>query len=176
MTREEKSLLIDELENKFRSTPNFYLANANGMTVADINRFRRICFEKGIVYKVYKNTLIEKALERLDADYSPLNGTGLKGTTGIMFSEDPKLPAKVLKDFSKGLKEQRPAFKAASIDASFFIGADQLDALVQLKTKAELIGEIVGLLQSPMKNVVSALQGGGHKLSGILKTLSEKEG
>jgi len=175
MTREEKSLVIDELETKFRSTPNFYLANANGMSVADINRFRRICFEKGIYYKVYKNTLIEKALERLDADFAPLNATALKGTTGIMFSEDPKVPAKLLKDFYKG-KVQKPEFKAASIDASLYIGADQLEALVNLKTKTELIGEIVGLLQSPMKNVVSALQGGGHKISGILKTLSEKEG
>jgi large subunit ribosomal protein L10 len=175
MTKEEKSLLIDELESKFRSTPNFYLANSNGMSVADINRFRRICFEKGIAYKVYKNTLIEKALERLDADFSPFNNTALKGTTGIMFSDDPKLPAKVLKDFYQG-KNQKPEFKGASIDASLFIGVDQLDALVKLKTKTELIGEIVSLLQSPIKNVVSALQGGGHKLSGILKTLSEKEG
>ncbi len=175
MIREEKSLVIDELENKFRSTPNFYLANANGMTVADINRFRRICFEKGIHYKVYKNTLIEKALERLDGDFSPLNSAALKGSTGIMFSEDPKLPAKLLKDFYKG-KVKRPEFKAASIDSSLFIGVDQLDVLVKLKTKTELIGEIVGLLQSPIKNVVSALQGGGHKISGILKTLSEKEG
>lgn len=175
MTREQKAQIIDELSQKLSKTDFFYLIDASGLTVAEINKFRGLCFDKGLEYKVYKNTLVKKALENQESDFSDLYDV-LKGTTGIMFSEEAgNLPAKVVKQYRKDGAE-KPILKAASIDADFFIGDDQLNALSKLKSKAELIGEIVGLLQSPAKNVISGLQSGGSKLSGILKTLSEKEG
>jgi large subunit ribosomal protein L10 len=175
MTREEKAQIIAELTERFASTNYFYITDASGMTVEEINNFRRTCFNNGIEYKVYKNTLISKALETLDADYTPFDNQVLKGASGVLFSpESGKAPAKLLKDFYKsGIN--KPVLKGASIDQSLFIGADQLDTLVSIKSKQELIGEIIGLLQSPAKNVVSALQSGGSKLAGIVKTLSEKE-
>lgn len=179
MTRDEKKEILDEISEKLSQTPYFYITDASGMSVAEMNNFRRKCFENGIEYKVVKNTLIRKALEQLNADYTPFDKTVLKGFSGIMLSpETGNLPAKILKDFRKGkpADKQRPILKGASIDSALFIGDNQLDTLVALKSKNELIGEIVGLLQSPAKNVVSALQSGGAKLAGILKTLSEKEG
>ncbi len=173
MTREDKAQIIDELSNKLSKTPFFYLVDASGLTVAEINSFRGMCFDKGLEYKVYKNTLVKKALENQEGDYSELYSV-LKGTTGVMFSEEAgNLPAKVVKEYRKKGAE-KPLVKAASIDADFFIGDNHLDALSSLKSKAELIGEIIGLLQSPTKNVISALQAPGNKLASILKALSEK--
>ena len=137
------------------------------------NAFRKLCYKNGIEYKVVKNTLIKKALATLKTDYTPFDEKKvLKGFSGIMFSESGKAPAKVIKDFRKD--GEKPAFKAASVDTSLFIGEDSLDLLSKLKSKNELIGDIIGLLQSPAQNVVSALQSGGNKLSGIVKTLSER--
>ncbi|MCU0324788.1 MAG: 50S ribosomal protein L10 [Spirosomaceae bacterium] len=175
MTREEKGQIIDELAEKFAATPYFYITDASGMSVEKTNSLRRLCFERGIEYRVVKNTLIAKALERLDTDYTPFNDSVLKGFSGIMFhTESGKIAAQLIKDF---LKENKDSIKlkGASVDSSLFIGHDQLETLITLKSKAELVGEIIGLLQSPAKNVISGLQSGGNKLAGILKTLSERE-
>jgi len=174
MKRDEKGAIIEELTGKFQTIPFFYITEANGMSVAETNNLRRMCFERGIEYKVVKNTFIKKALEPLETDYSPFNDAVLQGQSAVMFHpEDQKAPARLIKEFRKG--NDKLQLKAASIDYSLFIGADQLDTLIALKNKQELIGEIIGLLQSPAKNVISALQGGGNKLAGILKTLSERE-
>jgi large subunit ribosomal protein L10 len=174
MTKEEKGATIVELTEQFRNNPYFYITEASGMTVAEVNVLRRTCFERGIHYRVVKNTLIKKALEPIDGDFSPLNDAVLTGQSAVMYHpEDQKAPAKFIKEFSK--KNKKLQLKGASIDASLFIGADQLETLITLKGKKELVGEIIGLLQSPAKNVISALQGGGNKLAGILKTLSERE-
>ena len=134
-----------------------------------------MCFNKGVEYKLVKNTLIKKALENVDGDFSSLDEV-LKGTSGIMFvNEVANAPAKIIKDFKKEDPQERPKFKAASIDSDLFIGEDQLGALASLKSKQELIGEIITLLQSPAKNVLTLLQSGEHKLAGIVKTLSERE-
>lgn len=178
MTREEKKSIIDELTEKLKVTPHFYLTNASGFSVAQVNAFRRTCFEKGLEYKVYKNTLIKKALESLDTDYEKFNETALKSFSGILFSKEAgNLPAKVLLEFRKkmGKKVTRPVFKGASIDGDLFLGEQNLELLSKLKSKEELLGEVIGLLQSPAKNVISALQSGKHILAGLVKTLSEKE-
>jgi len=176
MTKQEKTKVIGELAEKLRDNSNFYFADASGLSVAKINDFRRLCFEKGVEYGVYKNTLIRKALETLDTDYSSFDDNVLKGFTGIIFSkESGNLPAKVIKEFRKAGGGEKPIFKGASIDTDLFIGNDQLDALSTLKSKFELIADVIMLLQSPAKNVISSLQSGQNKLSGILKTLSERE-
>ncbi|SMD41665.1 LSU ribosomal protein L10P [Aquiflexum balticum DSM 16537] len=178
MTREEKSNIIESLTEKFKENPHFYITDASGFTVAQVNAFRRTCFERGVEYKVYKNTLIAKALENLDADFSELSEKALKGFSGIIFSNEVgNLPAKVLLDFRKklGKKETRPVFKGASIDSDVFIGENQLEMLSNLKSKQELLGDVIGLLQSPAKNLISALQSGQNTLAGLVKTLSEKE-
>jgi len=176
MTREEKAIVIEELVGKFSSNMNFYITDASGMSVAQTNSLRRLCFEKGIEYKVVKNTLIAKALEQMNTDYTPFDEKVLKGFSGVMFSgEDANAPAKLIKEFRKKSGGQSPKFKGASIDTDLFIGEENLDILSQLKSKAELIGEVITLLQSPAKNVISGLKGAGGKLAGILKTLSERE-
>lgn len=176
MTKEEKATIIEELTQKFNDNPFIYITDASGMTVAEVNALRRVCFERGVEYLVVKNTLIKKALENVKGDYTPFQGTVLKGFSGVMLSaESGKTPAKLIKDVrDKGNKKL--ILKGASIDSDLFIGENNLDVLVSLKSKDELIGEIVGLLQSPAKNVISALKSGGNKLAGIIKTLSEKEG
>ena len=175
MTREEKGIIIEELKAKFAETPYFYIIDASGMSVAKTNKLRRLSFERGVEYRVIKNTLIEKALEPLETDYSSFKGTVLKGFSGVLFHpESGKVPAKLLKDF---LKENKGSIqlKGASVDGGLYIGHDQLEVLEKLKSKDEVIGEIIGLLQSPAKNVIGALQSGGQNLAGILKTLSEKD-
>jgi large subunit ribosomal protein L10 len=178
MTREEKAVIIGELTQKFNENPFFYITDTSDLTVAEVNALRRLCFERGVEYKVIKNTLIKKALENVKGDYTPLNDTVLKGFSGVFFSSsDGKTPAKLIKDFRAKVKgNQKPILKGASIDSDLFIGNDNLDTLISLKSKAELVGEIIGLLQSPAKNVLSALQSGGNKIAGIVKTLSEREG
>ncbi|MCO6360085.1 LSU ribosomal protein L10P [Roseivirga pacifica] len=176
MTREEKAIVIDELYAKFSSNDNFYITDASGMSVAQTNALRRLCFEKGIEYKVVKNTLIQKALEKMDTDYAPFDESVLRGFSGVMFSgENANLPAKTIKEFRKKSGSKSPVLKGASIDTDLFIGEENLDMLSSLKSKAELIGEVITLLQSPAKNVISGLKGSGGKLAGILKTLSERE-
>ncbi len=177
MTREEKGALIDELAEKLKNTTHFYITDTGGLSVAQVNAFREQCFKKGVEYKVIKNTLIKKALDKLDTDYTPFD-EALKGSSGIMFSpEIGNIPAKIIEDYRKKDKKlTKPEFKAASIDRDLFVGAQHLKTLSELKSKNELLGEIIGLLQSPATNVISALQSGKHKLAGIVKTLSEREG
>ncbi|MEM6642804.1 MAG: 50S ribosomal protein L10 [Bacteroidota bacterium] len=175
MTREEKAHLISDLSQKIQDTDHFYITDTSGLSVAEINKFREMCFKKGVEYKLVKNTLIKKALESVEGDFAPLSEV-LKGTSGIMFvNEVANAPAKIIQDFQKGDPHDRPTFKAASIDADLFVGEDQLGPLASLKSKQELIGEVITLLQSPAKNVLSLLQSGEQKLAGIVKTLSEKE-
>lgn len=176
MTKEDKLSIINELSEKFKETSHFYVTDTSGLTVAEINDFRRKCFEKGIEYRVVKNTLIKKALDNLDADFTSFYDEGvLKGFSGIMFSdENANSPAKILKEYKKRDKDKNPSLKAASIDYDLFIGADQLETLSSLKSKQELIGEVIGLLQSPVSNVMGSLMSGQHKLAGIVKTLQER--
>lgn len=174
MKKEEKGRIIDELSQKFSSCAYFYITDASGMTVENVNKFRKLCYSKGIEYKVVKNTLIKKALERTETDYSPFHGTVLKGFSGVLFAETGNAPARLLKEFySQG--NEKPLLKGASVNTELYIGVDQLEALVNLKSKDELIGDIIGLLQSPAKNIISGLQNnGGQTIAGVLKTLSEK--
>ena len=175
MTRAEKAAVIEELSAKFKETSNFYFTDASGLTVAEVNNLRRKCFENGVEYRVVKNTLIRKALETVDADFSSLNDEVLTGFSGVMFTgENANLPAKIIKEFKKDDSADRPKLKGASIEYDLFIGEEHLNMLAKLKSKQELIGEIIGLLQSPAKNVISSLQSGGQTLSGLVKTLSER--
>jgi large subunit ribosomal protein L10 len=174
MRKEEKQEVVSALTEKMKEYGNFYITDTSSLTVAKINNIRRKCFEKEIGMQVVKNTLIKKALEQLDGDVTPLFEI-LKGSSSIMFSTNANAPAKLIKELRKG-KEEKPVLKAAYVDSAVFIGDNQLDALVNLKSREELIGDIIGLLQSPAKNVISALQSGGNKLAGIVKTLQEREG
>ncbi len=174
MTKEEKGIIVGELREKFAATPYFYVTDTAGLSVADVNQLRRMCFERGIEYRVFKNTLIFKALETTGTDYTSFREKVLKGMSGVMFAGDGKSPAKLIKDFKKAVGKDKIRFKGASIDSALFIGEDQLSVLETLKSKNELIGEIIGLLQSPAKNVISGLQSGGQKLAGILQTLAER--
>lgn len=172
MTKSEKANAIELLKDQLGNSPFFYLADSSTLTVAEINSFRRKCFEKNIEVKVVKNTLVQKALEALDNDsYSPLYKL-LKGPTTLLISEKANDPAKVIKEFRK--KKKKPALKAAYIDTAVYIGDDQLETLESLKSKEDLIGDIVLLLQSPMKNVLGSLQSGSNKLTGLLKALEER--
>lgn len=158
MTREEKAQIIEGLSQKFADNAHFYVTDASGFTVEQINNFRRMCFKSGIEYKVYKNTLIQKALERQEGvDYSPIFPV-LSGFSGIMFSKETgNAPAKVLREFRKKM-EGKPVLKAASIKTELYIGDDNLNRLADLKSKNELIGEIISMLQAPARNIISALQ------------------
>ncbi len=175
MTREEKGQVIAELTEKLSGTNYFYVADAGGMSVAQTNAFRRKCAEFGVEYKVYKNTFIKKALETLEADTTALEDT-LKGFSGIIFAAEDagNAPAKAIKGFRKDSGSEKPVLKGAYIDTDLFIGDENVDVLSKLKSKNELIGEVVGLLQSPAKNVISALSSGGQTLAGLIKTLQER--
>lgn len=172
MTRSEKTNAIEELKLKFQESNNFYIADSSTLTVEQINALRRTCFEKDIEVKVVKNTLAIKAMEQVeDKEFSALFDS-LKGPSTIFFAEVANAPAKVMKEFRKD--NEKPVLKAAYIDSDVFVGDDQIDVLAALKSKEELVGEIIVLLQSPAKNVVSALKSGGSKLAGIVKTLQER--
>jgi large subunit ribosomal protein L10 len=174
MTREEKAQIIEELSEKFANNAHFYITDASGFTVAQVNNFRRLCFKSGLEYKVYKNTLIRKALEKQEGtDYSPLFKT-LHGFSGVLFSKETgNLPAKVIKEFRVKL-EGKPVLKAASINSDLFIGDENLNMLSELKSKNELIGDVIALLQSPAKNLISALQSGKNTVAGLVKALEER--
>jgi|TARA_B100001059_G_scaffold179757_1_gene180455 large subunit ribosomal protein L10 len=173
MTREEKSQVIEALTAELAQSSNFYLTDLSGLNAGMTSQLRRACFKANVRLSVVKNTLLEKAMEASEKDFGELPST-LKGNTSVMYSETGNAPAKVIKAFRK--KSEKPFLKGAYIEETVYIGDDQLDMLVDIKSKEELIGEIIGLLQSPAKNVVSALQSSGGKLSGIIKTLSQKEG
>lgn len=172
MTKQEKAQYIDDLTVELKEAGIFYLADTSDLTVETINALRRKCFQSNVRLKVVKNTLLEKAMDNVtDRDFGNLRGV-LSGPTSILFAEVGNLPAKIIKDFRK--KKTKPLLKGAYIEESIYIGDDQLEVLESIKSKEELIGEIIGLLQSPMKNVVSGLKGQGGKIAGILKTLSER--
>ncbi len=174
MTKDQKTATIEELKDKFANNNFFYIADSSSMTVADISDFRRKCFEKGVSVKVYKNTLIQKALETFEDSkgYAPLYDV-LKGQSTLIFSETANLPAKILKDF-RTKDVEKPALKAAYIDSDVYVGDDQIQPLADLKSKEDLIGDVILLLQSPIKNVIGSLQSGGNTLSGLLKALEER--
>jgi large subunit ribosomal protein L10 len=174
MTKSEKAAVIEELKEKFSEYDFFYVADSSTMTVAEINDLRGKFFEKDVQMKVVKNTLAIKALESADASkgYEGLYDA-FKGHTALLFTKTANVPAKVIKEFRKGGGE-KPAIKAAYIDSGIFIGDDQLDALASLKSKEELLGEVINLLQSPAKNVISALKSGGSTIAGLVKALEER--
>ncbi|NAS29673.1 50S ribosomal protein L10 [Flavobacteriaceae bacterium R38] len=171
MTREEKSAVIENLTEKLADNSVIYLADISGLDAKETSDLRRACFKANIKLAVVKNTLLAKAMESSDKDFGDLPST-LKGNTSLMISETGNAPAKLIKDFRK--KSEKPVLKGAFIETAVYIGDDQLDTLVSIKSKEEVIGDIIGLLQSPAKNVISALKSGGGTIAGILKTLSEK--
>lgn len=171
MTREEKNQIIDELVVTLSSTGSFYITDIGTLNSVKTSKLRRLCFNRQVQLKVAKNSLIKKALERIEGDYSDMI-PAMKGSSAIMVAEIPNVPAKLIKEFRK--ESDRPVLKAASIDGGVYVGDNQLDSLAALKSKNELIGDIIGLLQSPAQNVISGLKGQGGKIAGILKTLEER--
>jgi len=171
MTREEKSIVIEDLTAQLAENNTIYLADISGLDAGVTSNLRRACFKSNVSIAVVKNTLLAKAMEKSDKDFGELPST-LKGNTSIMFAEAGNAPAKVIKEFRK--KSEKPILKGAFVEEAVFVGDDNLETLVNIKSKEEVIGDIIGLLQSPAKNVVSALKSSGGKLAGILKTLSEK--
>jgi len=171
MNKEEKYDLVLALTEQMKEFGNFYITDTSNLTVEKVNHIRRQCFESNITMKVAKNSLIKKAMENIDGDFAPLYDV-LKGSSSILFSKSATAPAKLIKQLRK--KGDKPVLKAAYIDASIFVGDNQLDTLINLKSKEQLVGEIIGLLQSPAKNVISALQSGGNILAGVVKTLQER--
>src|SRR5690606_37077028 len=165
---------IEELSSKFANHAHFYITDASGFTVAQVNNFRRLCYKSGIEYKVYKNTLIRKALEKQEGtDYSPMF-SALQGFSGVMFSKEVgNAPAKIIKEF-RLKQEGKPVLKAASINSDLFIGDENLTMLSELKSKNELIGDVIALLQSPAKNVISALTSSKGTVAGLVKALEER--
>ena len=171
MNREDKNQVIADLKGKLEENPHFYLTDISEMTVEDSNKLRGAFHEQGIRIEVVKNTLLKKAMEASSADYTELYDV-LKGATSIMFTEVGNVPAKVIEKFRKS--NEKPILKGAYVEESVYVGDDQVKVLSAIKSKEELIADVIALLQSPAKNVISGLKGGGSKLSGILKTLSEK--
>ncbi len=173
MKKEKKAEIIEFLKDRFTNTSFFYLTDASKLTVEDVNQFRADCFEKGIEMKVVKNTLAKIAMESVENGdkYAPLFDA-LKGPTAILFTDTANAPGKVLKEFRK--KFDRPILKAAYIEEGIYIGDEQIDTLASLKSKEDLLGDVIMLLQSPVKNVIGSLQSGGNKISGLLKALEER--
>jgi large subunit ribosomal protein L10 len=172
MKREDKNVIIQELTEKLNRYDHFYLTDISNLNAADTSLLRRKCFDKSINLVVVKNTLLRKALEGSEKNFEEMYDV-LKDSTSIMFSESGNVPAKLIKEFRK--KHDRPLLKAAYIEQSFYFGDDQVEMLSTLKTRDELIGDIILSLQSPANNVISALKSGGNIIAGIVKTLSEKE-
>ena len=170
MRKEDKQLVIEQIGAQLKEYAHFYLVDVTGLNAAATSDLRRKCFGAEIKMVVVKNTLLHKAFEASEIDYSPLYDT-LKGSTAIFFCNTANVPAKLIKEVSK---DGIPGLKAAYAEEGFYVGADQLDALCAIKSKNEVIAEIVGLLQSPAKNVISALQSGGQTIHGVLKTLGER--
>ena len=172
MRREEKDSIIDGLREQIDNASHFYLTDISNLNAADTSDLRRKCFEKDIELVVVKNTLLKKALEKSEGNFEELYDT-LKNSTSIMFCNTGNVPAKLIKDFRK--ESERPVLKAAYVEESIYLGDEQLDMLSSLKSKDELIADVLQLLQSPMNNLLSAMQSGGNSLAGALKTLAEKE-
>lgn len=172
MRREEKNAIIDSLAENLEQYSHFYLTDTAQLNAANTSALRRECFNRDIKMIVVKNTLLKRALEQTGRDFEEIFGV-LKGSTSIMFSNTGNVPAKVIKDFRR--KNDKPVLKGAYVEESFYIGDDQLDALVAIKSKDELLGDLIALLQSPAKNVISALQSGSNIIHGVLETLSKRE-
>ena len=172
MRREEKNTIIDSLTQKIKEYDHFYLTDIAQLNAADTSDLRRKCFENDIKLVVVKNTLLKRALEQCEGNFEELYPI-LKGTMSIMFTHSGNTPARLIKEFRKA--HDKPVLKGAYVQESVYIGDNMLDALVSVKTKQELIGDVILLLQSPARNVISALQSGGNKLHGVLETLSKKE-
>ena len=170
MKKEDKAIIIEQLGEKLKEFPHFYLVDVTGMNAQATSDLRRKCFGSAIKMVVVKNTLLQKAFEAAEIDYSPLYGC-LKGTTAVFFTQVANAPAKLIKEVGK---DGIPGLKAAYAEEGFYVGADQLDALCAIKSKNEVIADVVALLQSPAKNVISALQGAGQTIHGVLKTLGER--
>ena len=175
MKKEDKSAIIKQLELTLGNYSHFYLADFGGLNAAKTTELRRICFKQDIKLVVVKNTLLQKALENSSVDFSELYGS-LVGETSLMLSNVGNAPAKIITDLGKASKSKikKVIFKAAYVEESFYIGESQLEALITVKSKNELIADVIALLQSPAKNVISALQSGGSIIHGVLKTLSER--
>lgn len=173
MKKEDKSAVIKQIESTIQSYAHFYLADIGGLNAAETSELRRTCYKQDIKLVVVKNTLLRKALENSGIQIDELQGS-MKGETSLLLSNTGNAPAKLIKDFSKTSKSKKPVLKAAYVEESVYVGENQLDTLVAIKSKYELIGEVIGLLQSPAKNVVSALQSGGTTIHGLLKTLGER--
>lgn len=173
MKKEDKSAIIKQLETTLGEYAHFYLTDIGGLNAAKSTELRRICYKQDIKLVVVKNTLLQKALENSSVDFTELYGS-LTGETSLMLSNVGNAPAKIIRDFAKATKAKKAILKAAYVEESFYIGEDQLESLINVKTKNELIGEVIGLLQSPAKNVISALQSGGSTIHGLLTTLSER--
>ena len=172
MTKSEKNQAIDSLLDVLTQNDVFYVADTSGMTVAQANGLRRLCFAKGIQIQVVKNTLLTKAMEKSEKDFSEIYCV-LKGNTALIVSSTGNAPAKLIKEFSK--KSDKLKLKGAYVETAVYIGADQLDNLVNIKSREELIGDIIGLLQSPAKNVIGGLQASaGQKIAGLVKALEER--
>ena len=172
MTKEEKAKYISDLAADLTANNVLYLADTAELTVETVNALRRRCFQSNISMRVVKNALLQKAMDQVEGKNFGALRDVLKGSTSVMFSEVANAPAKLIADFRK--KSPKPLLKGAYIDEAIFIGDDQLSALESLKSKEELIGDLIALLQSPAKNVLSGLQGAGGKIAGILKTLEER--
>jgi len=172
MRREEKEVIIDNLAQRLDQAKHFYLTDISSLNAEETSNLRRKCFEKDISLMVVKNTLLRKAMEKSEGDFNDLYDV-LKDSTSIMFCESGNIPAKLIKEFRKTM--DRPLLKAAFVEESIYIGDDQLDTLSNIKSKEELLGDLLMLLQSPARNLVSALASSSSKLAGALKTLSEKE-
>jgi large subunit ribosomal protein L10 len=172
MNKQEKNDMIATLEGMLTDNKNFYLADISGLTAEQNSALRRLCFKREVSLQVVKNTLLKKALEKNGADFSELY-SALVGNTSIMQAEASNTPAKVIKEF-RSKQNEKPILKAAYLEESLYIGDENLSTLADLKSKNELIGDIITLLQSPAKNVIASLQSGGNKLSGIVKALQER--
>ncbi len=172
MRREEKDVIIDNLAGRLNDSRHFYLTDISSLNAEQTSNLRRKCFEKEISLLVVKNTLLRKAMEKSDGDFNDLYDV-LKDSTSIMFCETGNVPAKLIREFRKTM--EKPVLKAAFVEESIYVGDDQLETLSSIKSKDELLGDLLALLQSPASNLVSALASSGSKLAGSLKTLSEKE-
>lgn len=171
MKKEDKSSLISSLAEVVKSYAHFYVVDIEGLNAEVTSKLRKECFAKEVKLMVVKNALLKKALEQVEGDYSELH-VAMKGNTAVLFSNTGNVPAKLIKEFSA--KNKKPILKGAFVEQSIYLGAENLEALVAIKSKEELIGDIVALLQSPAKNVISALQSGGNTIHGVLETLSKK--
>ena len=171
MRKEDKQIIIDSILAELQACPNFYLTDISDLNAEKTSQLRRQCFNSGIKMLVVKNSLLHKAMQQTGKDFDDLYNV-LKGSTAVMLCETGNAPAKLIKNFRQ--KYDRPILKGAFIEECCYIGDEMVDALCNIKSKNDLIADIIALLQSPIKNVISGLQGGGHKLSGILETLSEK--